>query len=69
MSLTKLQIEYDINNYDIIDYNIDLDSSLKENVSLFEYFRKSWNISIIILLTAFFYIYFTFKKTNTQSKF
>ena len=69
MSLNKLQIDYDINNYEIIDYDINLDLSLKENVSIFEYFRKSWNISIIILLTAFFYIYFTFKKPNSQSKF
>lgn len=68
MSLNKLQIDYDI-NYEIIDYDISLDSSLKENVSIFEYFRKSWNISIIILLTAFFYIYFIFKKSNNQSKF
>lgn len=66
--------EYDNNinlvNYEIIDYNIDLDSSLKEQTNyVFEYFRKTWNISIIILLTALCYIYFTFKKTNTESKF
>jgi hypothetical protein len=66
----EIIISYDILNYEIIDYNIDLDSSLKEHTnSLFEYFRKTWNISIIILLTAFFYIYFTFKKPNTESKF
>lgn len=73
MSLNKLQIDYkinyDINNYEIIDYNINLDSSLKERYNYSNYFRKSWNISIIILLTAFFYIYFTFKKQNNQSKF
>lgn len=58
-------------DWDLIDYNIDLDSSLKEHKSnfSFDYFRKSWNISIIILLTAFFYIYFTFKKPNKESKF
>jgi hypothetical protein len=65
--LNKSNLNFD---WDIIDYNIDLDSSLKEQTnSLFEYFRKTWNISIIILLTAFCYIYFTFKKTNTESKF
>lgn len=65
--LNKSNLNFD---WDIIDYNIDLDSSLKEHTnSLFEYFRKTWNISIIILLTAFCYIYFTFKKTNNQSKF
>ena len=29
-------------NYEFINYNINLDSSLKETYSLFEYFRKSW---------------------------
>lgn len=65
--LNKSNLNFD---WDIIDYNIDLDSSLREQKnSLFEYFRKTWNISIIILLTAFCYIYFTFKKTKTESKF
>ena len=56
-------------NYEFINYNINLDSSLKETYSLFEYFRKSWNISLIVILTALCYIYFSFKKTNKESKF
>ena len=43
--------------------------SEKETYSLFEYFRKSWNISLIVILTALCYIYFSFKKTNKESKF
>ena len=60
--LNKIQSYFDDNDYDFIDYDINLDLSLKENSNfLFKYFRKSWNISIIVLLFTFCYIYFTIK--------
>jgi hypothetical protein len=65
----KESLEHSKHEWEFIDYNMNLDSSLKEKISVFEYFRKSWNITIIILLTAFCYIFFTFKKSNKQSKF
>lgn len=63
-------INNNIDEYDFINYNIDLDKSLKETRSWTDSFRKSWNISIIILLTALVYIYYIFKKdTGKTSKF
>ena len=56
--------------YELIDYNMELDKSLKEQLSWSDRFRKSWNITMIILLTAFVYIYYIYKRDpNTESKF
>ena len=56
--------------YELVDYIIELDESLKERVSWGDSFRKSWNITIIILLTALVYIYYIYKRDpNTPSNF
>jgi hypothetical protein len=57
--------------YEIIEYNINSDNSLKETPRTWsEYFRKSWNITIIILLTSFVYMYYIYKKNpDNLSKF
>lgn len=57
-------------NYELIDYDIDLDKSLKEKVNWSDRFRKSWNITMIILLTSFVYIYYIYKRDpKTPSNF
>lgn len=56
--------------YEFIDYNMELDESLKEQLSWSDRFRKSWNITMIILLTSFVYMYYIYKRDpNTESKF
>ena len=64
-TIKEIQEDLESNsNYIFVDYNIDLDQSLKEHVSWVDRFRKSWNITIIILLTSLVYLYYIYKRDN-----